>query len=749
MITKEEFARTIPEELNEKIAVTAAKYGQHIENIHAAMHHLYTITLEAMPDGAEKYNEALSIFAAKLSEKFDTRDNKGAIVETATPKTEQEAPEVTEKVEQETTEELAAKNAKINEKKAEREAKEKQEREAAKAAKAAKEQEEKTKIIAHIKALEAPESSGTNYDVAVQFINDYLTEYDLPDDVLLPIIENNLKDHLKLKTNDVKNLRASYKRIKAERCEAIAQAKEQAKAEEVENKQKTSKAKAKGAASNNTKKDKRQKFEVPYDIVADHIMRDHRIITFDDTRELYVYENGVYRIEGAETKIDLAIREEFSEVFASKWEEIYGTEPPKHLPKAGGAYVAETMNYIRRKTAVFRSDIDEMYTHLINLKNGMFDTQEWKLIPHSPAYKSIKQIPVTYDPQAECPQINKFLTDIVSPEDAQVLIEFSGYSLIPDTKIQKAVMLYGEGSNGKSIFLRLLIAFVGGTNVSGVSLQKLEVDKFAAANLYGKLLNVYPDLKDQTVYYSDMFKTLVGGDRIDGEKKFKDVFSFYNKARLIFSANKIPAVKNNEFAYFRRWILINFPNLFEEGKNDDKDLFEKLTTQEELSGYLNLALEGLKKLMENKKYSYTKSIEDVTRLYRENSSSVSVFAESCLMMSTEVTEKSEMYEHYTQWAEVKNIKALAPNEFGKHMKKMGYEDDRPYDVLTRKKSSVWENVIIDQAKFCDEVTGRSLLEVWLNTPTINTPTIIPRPEPKKSFADIHPAQAHCAPPEKW
>lgn len=496
------------------------------------------------------------------------------------------------------------------------------------------------------------------------------------------------------------------------------------------------------AKESESKKEKRKKIEVPYDIVADRIMRQFHIMTFDDTKELYVYDNGVYVLPGAETKIDLAIRDEFSMVFAEKWDEIYGTEPPAHIPKANGAFVKETMNYIKRVTAVFRSDIDNMYQHLINLENGMFDIDKRVLIPHDPKYRSIRQIPITYDPKAECPHIKKFLSDVVSLEDADVLIEFSGYSLIPDTRIQKAVMLYGEGSNGKSIFLRLLITFIGSENVSGVSLQKLETDKFAVANLYGKLLNVYPDLKDQAVYHSDIFKTLVGCDRVDGEKKFKDAFSFYNKARLIFSANKIPAVKNDEFAYFRRWILINFPNIFEEGKNDDKDLFDKLTTPEELSGYLNLALEGLKRVLRHRKYSYTKSIEDVTRLYKENSSTVSAFAESCLIASTEYTEKSDMYEFYRKWAESKNLKPLASNTFGKEFKKLGYTDDRPYDKVLDKRHSVWENVKIDTNALCAEMTGITREQAEEIEQKIINPAFIHKPAPVTSFTDLQIAKVH-------
>jgi putative DNA primase/helicase len=370
------------------------------------------------------------------------------------------------------------------------------------------------------------------------------------------------------------------------------------------------------------------------------------------------------------------------------------------------------MNYIKSYTAKFRDYIDTAYPYLINLKNGMFDVKRWILLPHDPCYFSIRQVPITYDPEAKCPMMDKFLAEVVSEKDAKVLIEFAGYSLIPETHIQKAIMLYGEGANGKSVFLKFMIKFIGDENVSGVSLQSLEADKFKVASLYGKLLNIYPDLKDQAIYSSDIFKTLVGGDRIQGEKKYMDSFEFYNTARLMFSANKIPEIKNNEFAYFRRWILINFPNQFEEGKNDDKHLFEKLTTDDELSGFLNRALEGLKNVLINDKFSYDLTIEDVKQLYKYHSSSVGAFVESCLVMSATSIIKTVMYEKYVEWCTAKNLKPIAPNMFGKKFKNLGYEDSSPYNKQLKDKIAQWDNVAINYEKFRVETNQPPLSQEW-------------------------------------
>src|SRR5208337_5330064 len=116
---------------------------------------------------------------------------------------------------------------------------------------------------------------------------------------------------------------------------------------------------------------------------------------------------------------------------------------------------------------------------------------------------------------------------------------------------QKAFLLYGEGSNEKSVFLALLESFVGKANTSTESLHKLEHDKYRTAKLYGKLVNICSDIPDSKMHKTKIFKKLTSGlDLIDGENKYQDPFVFKNTAKLVFSANSLPEVKRDK-AYYR------------------------------------------------------------------------------------------------------------------------------------------------------------------------------------------------------
>jgi putative DNA primase/helicase len=116
---------------------------------------------------------------------------------------------------------------------------------------------------------------------------------------------------------------------------------------------------------------------------------------------------------------------------------------------------------------------------------------------------------------------------------------------------------------------------------------------------------------------------MAAGDAVTAEHKFAQPFNFRNYAKLIFSANLIPESDDKTDAFYRRWVIINFDNRFIDGK-EDAALTQKLTTPEELSGLLNLALTGLHGLIRNGGF-HNKTIDQVKQEYEENTSDVNAF----------------------------------------------------------------------------------------------------------------------------
>jgi len=140
-----------------------------------------------------------------------------------------------------------------------------------------------------------------------------------------------------------------------------------------------------------------------------------------------------------------------------------------------------------------------------------------------------------------------------------------------------------------------------------------------------------------------------------------------------FSANKIPFAYSDNYAYYRRWMLIEFPKTFEKDEIDEK-ILEKMTTEEEKSGFVNLMLEGLKRVIENRKYSYDLGVAEIERQYLLHSDNVPVFEEEELRDSFDLeqpTPKGLVYEEYVNWCEKEKLNHVKPKAFTRRMDKLG------------------------------------------------------------------------------
>ena len=87
----------------------------------------------------------------------------------------------------------------------------------------------------------------------------------------------------------------------------------------------------------------------------------------------------------------------------------------------------------------------------------MYDCKEKRLLPHSPKYKAINQIPHEYKPDAvyQGKRTEEFLSFICpEPDNREMALQFAGYTHTKDVGQQKFLVLLGEGGSGKSTFIK-------------------------------------------------------------------------------------------------------------------------------------------------------------------------------------------------------------------------------------------------------------------------------------------------------
>ncbi len=345
----------------------------------------------------------------------------------------------------------------------------------------------------------------------------------------------------------------------------------------------------------------------------------------------------------------------------------------------------EVIDYIETSTYIERK---EEPPNLIPVKNGVLNLQTMMLEEFSPTRIFFNKIPVDYKPNATCPKIQTFLEEVTrDKDDITTLLEMAGFCLYREYFVARALMLVGGGSNGKSVFLRLVTKFLGRKNVSARSLQDLETQRFAKADLANKLANIHADLPDKALQTTGMFKMLTGQDTITGEKKFLHAFEFLSVAKQLYSCNKVPEVKDDTDAYFRRWAIVVFDKVFV-GENCDPFILDKLSTDQELSGLLNLALDGLKRLLQNGNFSNSKSTQTVKEDYIRKSSPVAAFCMDELEADSDAfIEKKNLYQAFLTYCRENKLPTITPDTFFKNIvQNIAVRNYRPEIKLDDKKT---------------------------------------------------------------
>ncbi len=384
-----------------------------------------------------------------------------------------------------------------------------------------------------------------------------------------------------------------------------------------------------GIAYKQLKAAARRPFAIAQDM-ADRWIVDYHIKTDRLTRKIYHYDAGVY--VDAEDFIACLIDEKFRGINTT-------------------GFISNVLDYIRRHSLY---DFEDEW---LALDNGLIDPETLDFVGVSPNTVTRVKLNVAYDKDAQCPAWLEFIDECKS--DATLLQEAGGYPLLPGYPWQKAAMLLGGGGQGKSVFLKVLAEILSPDNVSAAGLQTLVDNRFGTNSLYGKLANIAGDIPDMALSNTAIFKGLTGDDRIRAEEKGKPAYDFWNRAKLLFSANALPPTKDKSTGYMRRWILIDFNRPMV--TNPNPRLAAELLAEK--SGIFNWMLEGAKRLTE-KGFTYTSDPEQMARLYIERSEPIVKFLEECCKEDFDnFVSVKELHAVYNVWQRVKRQKKLGNREF--------------------------------------------------------------------------------------
>lgn len=379
-----------------------------------------------------------------------------------------------------------------------------------------------------------------------------------------------------------------------------------------------------------------------FDRFATYIKNNSHIIKING--QLHIYRDGIY----------------VSNPKAIKSEMI------KQLPGLSKSKREEALSYL---DLLIEQDTEPNGAEYIAFKNGIYNIETDEFIGFSPDYVITNKINYDYIPDAYSEITDKTLDKLsCNDKDIRSLLEEAvGYTFYRRNELRKAFILIGDKSNGKSTYLDMIKTLLGDENTSALDIGELD-DRFKTAELFHKLANIGDDIGDDFIPNAAIFRKLVSGDRINAERKGQDPFDFNSYAKLLFSANNIPRIKDKSGAVQNRLIIIPFNATFSSDDPDfDPYIKYKLRTSESMQYLIQVGLSGLKYVLKHQKFTTSEKVQKELEEYEEFNNPILLFFKEDIKIENEPTNIVHM--KYTEFCLQNGFNPLSNIEFSKQVRK--------------------------------------------------------------------------------
>jgi len=312
----------------------------------------------------------------------------------------------------------------------------------------------------------------------------------------------------------------------------------------------------------------------------------------------------------------------------------------------------------------------------IQFKNKIVDIISGEVFEASSEYFVTNPIPYELhkDKFEGTPKMDEIFKEWVGEKHVKTLYEIIAYSLLPDYPVNRLFCFIGSGMNGKSKFLELLRKFVGKDNCCSTELDTLIASRFEITRLHKKLVCMMGETNFNEMSKTSIIKKLTGGDLIGFEYKNKDPFNEKNYAKILIATNNLPTTTDKTIGFYRRWLIIDFPNQFSE----QKDILADIPEEE----YESLALKSiiiLKDLLKNRRFYNEGSIEERMERYEAKSDFLQKFLDEFVEESIDnYISKADFRKKFASWCKENRHREMAENTLSKNMKKKSIEPGRKH-----------------------------------------------------------------------
>lgn len=299
--------------------------------------------------------------------------------------------------------------------------------------------------------------------------------------------------------------------------------------------------------------------------------------------------------------------------------------------------------------------------------NGLLHLPSGELYSSTPNYFGLSVSNVLFDPLAQAERWMQFLTEVFRNdiETVKTVQEWLGYCLSHDTSLQKMLLMIGPKRGGKGTISRTLTALLGGTSIVANPTVGQFADEFGLEQLIGKPLAIISDARvgrkmDQAGFVERLL-AISGEDAVSIPRKYRQHYNGRLPTRIMIQTNEVPYFSDSAAVLSTRFIVLKLTQSFL--NMEDRELEGKLNT--ELSGILNWAIEGYRRLQRRGHFVQPKSAETTIETLENLSSPIMAFVdEKCVLGANYRVETKRLFELWCRWCAEKREEAGKAESFG-------------------------------------------------------------------------------------
>ncbi|OKI19270.1 phage/plasmid primase, P4 family [Streptomyces sp. CB03911] len=292
---------------------------------------------------------------------------------------------------------------------------------------------------------------------------------------------------------------------------------------------------------------------------------------------------------------------------------------------------------------------------LLSVGNGTLNLRTGVLRPHAPSDMITRRLDVAYVADAQAPRWDQFLTEVFPhhPDLPGYNQRLVGYGITGSTREQCFVFHFGEGANGKSVYLDVLSdVFRGITQATEFSTfeQRTAVGQASPelARLRGARLVHASETEKYARLAESLIKQLTGGDPVTVRFLHQNPFSYTPSFLLQVAGNYKPAILSQDHGIWRRVKLIPWEARFR-GAEADRSLPGKLKAEAE--GILAWAVRGAQEWYAHG-LNEPATVVSATADFRESEDRLAEFIAACLVQDPSVrVAPMQLRNAYRLWSE--------------------------------------------------------------------------------------------------